>query len=428
MSVNLRGLAAQICFGVVDKGRSLSEELPKYAAKVEGKDKGLLQELCYGVLRYLPELECHIQQLMEKPLKGKQRVCHFLLLVGIYQLKYTRIPDHAAVSETVAATSSIKLKFLKNLVNAILRSYQRDPDLPENTSLAISHNHPGWFIKKLQSTYPQQWQQILNANMQRPPMWLRVNQAQSSSDDYLALLANTPIEVDAQQEKTGAIRLVNAVDVDKLPNFAKGMASIQDAAAQQSARLLDCQAGDIVLDCCAAPGGKTCHILEMSPNIASLTAIDIEESRLKRVQENLDRIGVKAKLQVADATAPEQWWDGSQFDRILLDAPCSATGVIRRHPDIKWLRKSQDIDALVILQAEILKKMWSLLKPGGTLLYATCSVLPEENAEQISQFIAEEPSASLIDLPEYQGKIGWQILPGEDDMDGFYYAKLLKAL
>ncbi len=427
MSVNIRALAAKCCFAVIDQGRSIADELPRQQSKVEGKDKALLQELCYGVLRYLPELESHISQFLDKPLKGKQRVFHFLLLVGVYQLKYTRIPDHAALNETVYATSALKNKHLKSLINAVLRNYLRSPQASAHSpSEAIQFNHPSWLINKLKAGY-EQWQDILTANQDKPPMWLRVNQLHGTVDDYLKKLAAANIDVEMTDKASKAIKLAHPVDVLKLPGFEQGDVSVQDAAAQQAARLLDAQSGEHVLDCCAAPGGKTCHVLEMSPSIASMTAIDIDEVRLSRVQENLTRLSLTAELVVADATQPEQWSKNQLFDRILLDAPCSATGVIRRHPDIKWLRKAADIDALAILQAQILRKMWSLLKPGGTLLYATCSILPQENSLQIEQFLSEQPDAKLIDLPEYQGKTGWQILPNESGMDGFYYAKLQKT-
>jgi 16S rRNA (cytosine967-C5)-methyltransferase len=435
MATNIRALAARCCFAVVDKGRSLSDELPKNQAKVEGKDKGLLQELCYGVLRYLPALEHELRQLMDKPLKGKQRVGHFLILVGIYQVKHTRIPDHAAVSETVAATKPLKCDFLRGLINGVLRNVQRnlareaakedtatlDKKLPD----AIKYSHPSWFIKKLQSAYPEQWQEILNANLERPPMWLRVNQLHHSVKQYLVLLDQADIEVALVDDKSSAIKLSSAIDVNKLPGFTDGWVSVQDGAAQQAAMLLNSQTGDAVLDCCAAPGGKTCHILELTPNLASMTAIDIEESRLLRVEENLTRLNLSANVIAADA-ASQEWWDGQQFDRILLDAPCSGTGVIRRHPDIKWLRKADDIEKLTVLQQQILKNIWSLLKPGGTLLYATCSILPEENIQQIQQFVSENSDAKLIPITNEQTDIGWQILPNEQSMDGFYYAKLEK--
>lgn len=438
MSINIRALAAKCTYAVIDQGRSLSDELPRQQDKLEGKDKGLLQEICYGVLRYLPELENDVRGLMKKPLTGKQRVFHFLILVGVYQIKYTRIPDHAAVSETVAATNQLKNKHLKGLINGVLRNYQRstesensDPSSKKPLADPVKYNHPGWFIKKVQAAYPDQWQNILLANQEKPPMWLRVNQQHHQVVEYQKLLDEAEIEYLTIEPLSGAIALTNAIDVNKLPGFQEGWVSIQDGAAQQAALLLDAQEGDVVLDCCAAPGGKTCHILEFTPNLKSVTAIDIEETRLVRVKENLQRLNLDANVIAGDASKPETWWDNQLFDRILLDAPCSGTGVIRRHPDIKWLRKATDIDTLRVLQQDILKNIWSLLKPGGTLLYATCSILPEENSEQIKDFITQQSDAELISLPEDGSNIGWQLLPhpkmqNNPSMDGFYYAKLRK--
>ncbi len=434
--INIRALAAKCCYSVIDQGRSLSDELPKQQDKADLKDKGLLQEICYGVLRYLPELEHDVRALMQKPLTGKQRVFHFLLLVGVYQIKYMRIPDHAAVSETVAATGALKNRQMKALINGVLRNFVRASESntqkkQETLPASIEYNHPSWFIKKVQQGYPTKWQQILAANQQKPPMWLRVNQQHHTSTQYQSLLATVEIDVSTIEPLSHAIELTRPTDVTKLPGFEQGWISVQDGAAQQAARLLDCQQGDVVLDCCAAPGGKTCHILEQKPDIASMTAIDVEASRLIRVEENLTRLGLTAKVIAADAANAKTWWDGQQFDRILLDAPCSGTGVIRRHPDIKWLRKATDIDALVILQQQILKETWSLLKPGGTLLYATCSILPQENSEQIKHFLNNNTDAELVSIDgndkSEEGTLGWQLLPGEENMDGFYYAKLLKT-
>ena len=434
---NIRALAAKCCYAVIDQGRSLSDELPRQQDKAALKDKGLLQEICYGVLRYLPELEHDVRALMQKPLTGKQRVFHFLLLVGVYQIKYMRTPDHAAVSETVAATGTLKNRQMKSLVNGVLRNFVR---ASENSSLhkketlptSIEYNHPSWFIKKVQQGYPKQWQNILTANQQKPPMWLRVNQQHQTIATYQELLTAAKIDIKAINSLSDAIELAHPTDVTKLPGFEQGWISVQDGAAQQAAKLLDCQQGDVVLDCCAAPGGKTCHILEQTPDIASMTAIDVEASRLVRVEENLSRLGLKAKVIAADAANSKAWWDGQQFDRILLDAPCSGTGVIRRHPDIKWLRKATDIDSLVILQQQILKEIWSLLKPGGTLLYATCSILPQENSNQIECFLKDNNDAQLVDIEtnntQEEGILGWQLLPGEKNMDGFYYAKLIKTI
>jgi 16S rRNA (cytosine967-C5)-methyltransferase len=438
-AINIRALAAKCCYSVIDQSRSLGDELPKQQEKALTKDKGLLQEICYGVMRYLPELENDVRGLMQKPLTGKQRVFHFLLLVGVYQIKYMRIPDHAAVSETVAATSTLKNRHMKALINGVLRNFVRASEKAIKTDatnstvpISIQYNHPSWFIKKVQESYPEQWQQILSANQQKPPMWLRVNKQHHSSSSYQKLLASAEIPINSVDPLSEAIELTHPIDVLKLPGFEQGWVSIQDGAAQQAARLLNCQKGDVVLDSCAAPGGKTCHILEQTPDISSMTAIDIEANRLVRVQENLTRLGLQANIITADAANSKTWWQGQYFDRILLDVPCSATGVIRRHPDIKWLRKASDIDALVVLQQQILKETWSLLKPGGTLLYATCSILPQENSKQIEQFIENNTDAKLIPLDSEQKQsaektIGWQLLPGEKNMDGFYYAKLLKV-
>lgn len=438
MTVNIRALAAKCCYAVIDQGRSLSDELPKQQDKLIGKDKGLLQEICYGVLRYLPELENDVRHLVQKPIKGKQRVFHFLLLVGVYQIRYMRIPNHAAVSETVSATKPLKNSHMKGLVNAVLRGFIRtleaeskqDDGTNKKLPDPIKYNHPSWFIKKVQQGYPEQWVDILTANQNKPPMWLRVNQQHHTSEQYQTLLTEAEIKIANIDPKSQAIALEKPVDVTKLPGFEQGWVSIQDGAAQQAARLLDCQPNDVVLDCCAAPGGKTCHIIEQTPDISSMTAIDIEEVRLTRVHENLARLKLSAKVIAADA-ASKDWWDGEQYDRILLDAPCSGTGVIRRHPDIKWLRKADDIDKLVILQQQILDNIWSLLKPGGTLLYATCSILPEENCQQIERFVKENKDAQLIaitdnNLDTEESAIGWQLLPDTENMDGFYYAKLIK--
>lgn len=427
MSANLRASAAKCLLAVIDKGRSLGDELPKQLEKVSPSDKGLLQECCYGVLRVLPELEHHVRELMDKPLVGKQRVVHFLLLVGLYQLKYLRIPDHACVAETVNACQALKCHYLKGLVNAVLRNYQRQQDAINNTEKlpdAIKYNHPGWFLKKLQEGYPNDWQSIIAANQQRPPMWIRVNTLKQGIDEYLDKLSTQGIEVSKIDEFSGAILLSKAVDVYQLPGFEQGHVSVQDGAAQQAAVILGSQPAERILDCCAAPGGKTCHILERQPHLSQLIAIDIEEQRLTRVCENLSRLSLQAEVLAADA-AKQDWWDGKPFDRILLDAPCSGTGVIRRHPDIKWLRKAKDIDTLTKLQAQILDNCWSLLKPGGVLLYATCSILPEENSGQINAFLSKTSNATLLNI-EQSVTQDWQIKTGESAMDGFYYALIKK--
>ncbi|SET68971.1 16S rRNA (cytosine(967)-C(5))-methyltransferase RsmB [Thalassotalea agarivorans] len=428
MAANIRALAAKALFQVVDKGRSLSDVLPELQQKAEAKDKALLQEICYGVLRVLPELEASLKDLVTKPLKGKTRSTHFLMLVGAYQLKYMRIPDHAAINETVNATKALKTDFLRGMVNGVLRNLQRNqPSIDENASDPVKFNHPSWFIKQIKNAYPQQWQNILENNQHKPPMWLRANARTNSAQEYVSLLGQANISVVRIDSNSDAILLEKPTDVSVLPGFEQGAVSVQDGAAQQAATLINCQANERILDICAAPGGKTCHMLELTPDIAEMVAIDIDGNRLARVQENLERISLNAELIEADASQPKTWWDGKQFDRILLDAPCSATGVIRRHPDIKWLRKASDIDVLVELQQQILDASWQLLKPGGTLLYATCSILPQENKDQVDAFLKRQSDATLVPIEQSQDDIGWQILPNEHSMDGFYYAKIMKS-
>lgn len=424
--MNVRAEAANVLYLVVDKGQSLSTALPAAQQNIRPRDHALLQEICYGALRYLPRLETIANHLMDKPLKGKQRVFHHLILVGIYQLSFMRIPAHAAVGETVEGTKTLKGPRLRGLINAVLRNYQRNQE--ELDQVAVSHNagkygHPSWLLKLLQAAYPEQWESIVEANNQKAPMWLRVNHQHHSRDEYLELLKNANIDSSAHSEALDAIKLDAPIDVHALPGFEKGWVSVQDAAAQLSLNYLTPKDGELILDCCAAPGGKTAHILERTQN-SDVVAIDCDENRLKRVHENLKRLNLQAKVICGDARNPQEWWQGEQFDRILLDAPCSATGVIRRHPDIKWLRRADDIEALAELQSEILDAMWQQLKPGGTLVYATCSITPQENRDQVVNFLNRTSDATL-DGSDMENP-GRQILPGEDDMDGFYYAVLRK--
>ncbi|MCJ8301913.1 16S rRNA (cytosine(967)-C(5))-methyltransferase RsmB [Shewanella sp.] len=425
--MNLRALAAKVAFQVLEKGTSLSVALPDQQKHLEsGKDKALLAELSYGVMRHLPQLDKLVSDCMSKPLKGKQRIVHQLLLIGCYQLYFTRIPSHAAISETAEACRQLKFEGLVKVVNGVLRNIQRqEKPLPtDNDTLAF--NTPAWIVKRLKAAYPENWQEVIEQSHQRPPMWLRNNKQSQTRDEYLAALAE--IEIPASAGKSSdAILLESPRDVAQLPGFEQGAASVQDGAAQWAATLLAPKDGELVLDACAAPGGKTCHLLELA-NI-ELVAVDFDEKRLERVQQNLDRLSLKAKLVHGDAADIDSWWQGDKFDRILLDAPCSATGVIRRHPDIKWLRKQTDIDELASLQSKILDHCWQWLKPGGTLLYATCSILPQENEQQIRSFLARADDATLVPISEQPNPddIGWQITPGTENMDGFYYARLVKG-
>ncbi len=426
--MNVRALAAKAIFNVLEKGVSLSVALPDQQQHLtNGKDKALLAELCYGVMRQLPQLDKCVSDCLSKPFKAKQRILHQLLLVGCYQLYFTRIPAHAAISETAEACRQMKFDGLVKVVNGVLRNIQRK-EAPLNTDNdTLKYNTPAWFIKRLKSAYPESWADIIEQSHQRPPMWLRNNQLSQTRDEYLTLLAEQEIEASAG-DSDDAILLSSPKDVTQLPGFAEGSASVQDGAAQWAATLLTPQADELVLDACAAPGGKTCHTIECEPSI-SMVAVDFDAKRLERVQQNLDRLNLKAQVIHGDAADIDSWWQGDKFDRILLDAPCSATGVIRRHPDIKWLRKNSDIEELALLQQQIIDHCWKWLKPGGTMLYATCSILPQENSQQIEQFLQRTPDAALAPIAQQSSAddIGWQILPGQNNMDGFYYARLIKA-
>ncbi|MCO6524002.1 MAG: 16S rRNA (cytosine(967)-C(5))-methyltransferase RsmB [Candidatus Schmidhempelia sp.] len=418
--INLRAVAAKAIYEVLEQGRSLSSVLPLLQTSLNDRDKALTAEICFGILRTLPEQEFMIQQLMDKVMTGKNRIVHYLLMVGIYQLVYTRVPSHAAVAETVNAVGSISKRHFKGLINAILREFQRQQVLLKqkfqqqgNTTL-----HPTWLIKRWQQHYPDNWQTIIAANNQKPPMWLRVNQRYHSTTEYLQKLIENNIEATSSQKITGAIRLIKPVPVNELPGFDKGWVTVQDLSAQYAATLLEPKAHETILDLCAAPGGKTTHILEIAPQ-ANVWAVDIDDGRLKRLNDNLIRLNLSATVKVGDGRYPELWCQDTLFDRILLDAPCSATGVIRRHPDIKWLRRNSDIDELALLQQQILFAIWPYLKPGGTLVYSTCSILAEENNLQIKGFLNKVNNAKLE-----RNMI--QLLPDEKGGDGFFYAVLKK--
>lgn len=434
--MNTRALAAKVLNQVVEQGQSLSQALPAAQQDLNPKDKALVQMLCYGVLRTLPRLDFFCRSLMQKPLKGKQRELHFLILVGFYQLLYTRIPSHAAVGETVSGAKALKKQALKGMVNGVLRNFLREQEtLIEQAEQqdTLKYCHPSWLVKRLQSAYGEEKAaQIMENNNQQAPMWLRVNNLHHSRPEYKALLDAAELDsfVAIDTENSNALRLEKATDVYKLPGFAEGWVSVQDGAAQLAAHYLGAQPNELILDACAAPGGKTVHALELQPSIKQMVAVDADAKRLLRVQENLDRLNLQATVIHGDASKPDDWWDGEQFDRILCDAPCSATGVIRRHPDIRWLRRDSDIAELVALQKSILKALWAKLKPGGILLYATCSILPDENELQVQHFLQMTTDATLIPLSDQYNSStqGRQLLPNENAMDGFYYAKLQKAL
>ncbi|MBB4861837.1 16S rRNA (cytosine967-C5)-methyltransferase [Pseudomonas nitritireducens] len=432
MSTNPRLAAARALAAVLAGRASLGSSLPTQLENVEPRDRGLVQELAFGAARWQPRLSTLAARLLQKPFKAGDRDVEALLLVGLYQLLYTRIPPHAAIGETVGCADKLKKPWAKGLLNAVLRRAQRESEslLAEvDKDPAARLAHPRWLQKALKQQWPEQYEAICAANNSHPPMTLRVNRRHGSRDAYLEELNRVGFEATACEFSRDGINLVQPCDVRELPGFAEGRISVQDEAAQLAADLLELAPNQRVLDACCAPGGKTCHLMEAEPALAGVVAVDLEESRLVRVRENLARLQLKAELFAADARDTARWWDGKPFQRILLDAPCSATGVIRRHPDIKLTRTAEDIPALAQLQGELLDALWATLEVGGVLVYATCSVMPQENSEQIAAFLSRTPGARELDLPGTWGikqPHGRQLFPQQTGHDGFYYAKLIK--
>ena len=430
--MNPRLAAARALTAVLSGKASLGSSLPPQLDKVEHHDRALAQDLAFGAARWQPRLQLLAEKLLEKPFKAADKDVEALLLIGLYQLLHSRIPEHAAIGETVGCAGALKKPWAKGLLNAVLRRAQREHEaiFAELDRDPVLHTaHPRWLQKALKAHWPDHWQAICAANNAHPPLILRVNRRHGSRDAYLIELRTAGIAAEPCTYSRDGVRLLQPCDVTTLPGFKDGRVSVQDEAAQLAADLLELAPGQRVLDACAAPGGKTCHLLEVEPTLAEVVAVDLEAKRLARVRENLDRLQLDATLIAADGRDTGAWWDGQPFQRILLDAPCSATGVIRRHPDIKLTRQADDITALAQLQGELLDALWPTLEVGGVLLYATCSVLPTENREVIGAFLARTPGARELDLPAGFGLTqphGRQLLPQQDGHDGFYYAKLIK--
>ncbi|KAF1010844.1 MAG: Ribosomal RNA small subunit methyltransferase B [Pseudomonas fluorescens] len=430
--MNPRLAAARALAAVLSGKASLNSSLPTQLEKVEERDRAFTQDLAFGTARWQPRLSILAENLLQKPFKAADADVEALLLVGLYQLLYTRVPAHAAIGETVGCADKLKKPWAKVLLNAVLRRAQRESEALMaglERDPVVRTAHPRWLQKSLKAFWPEQWEAICAANNAHLPMILRVNRRHHRRDAYLALLGEAGIAAAPCTYSRDGIVLEAATDVRNLPGFSEGWISVQDEAAQLAADLLDLAPGQRVLDACCAPGGKTCHILEAEPALAGVVAVDLEAKRLVRVRENLDRLGLNAELIAADGRDTAAWWDGKPFQRILLDAPCSATGVIRRHPDIKLTRQPDDIAALAVLQGELLDAMWATLDVGGILLYATCSTLPTENTEVIEAFLARTSGARELDLNTEAGirqPHGRQLLAQEGGHDGFYYAKLIK--
>ena len=408
--------------GQVLAGRNLShalESLWRAQPRLSPQQRAASQDMSYGVLRHYGQLQALLKQLLRQPLDDSRVT--FLLLVALYQLEYGHAVHYAVVDHAVKAAAQLKLPWAKSLVNAVLRNFlRRRTQLLEQIGAdeVARYSYPPWWIGRIKQQYPTQWPALLDAGNQRPPMTLRVNQRQSRAPDYLAELARAGIA--ARLLDGSAIVLERPLAVEKLPGFATGAVSVQDYGAQFAAPWLELREGLRVLDACCAPGGKTGHILETAA--VTLTALDQDAKRLERVGENLRRLGLNATLAVGDAAKPDAWWDGQSFDRILADVPCSASGIVRRHADIKWLRREQDVPAFAAQQAAILRGLWPLLAIGGKLLYVTCSIFADENQQQIEAFLQLQTNARQQPLP---GLASGQLLPC-DQHDGFFYALLEK--
>ncbi len=457
MKMDARHIATQVLTQVIGERHSLSDCLDSYLPRLDDRrDRALAQALCYGVLRWLPRLQALLELLLRKSLKAKDCDIQVLLLMGLYQQLYLRIPPHAAIAATVEVTRTLKKTWATGLVNAVLRHFQRQrdallTDIDSEPSAKLAH--PPWLLKRLQRDWAMEWERIVEANNAHPPLTLRVNTRSMSRDTLLEHFREANIAAAPTPDTACGITLESPThpllkeEIDlyqkgevppfikgemggiyNLPGFAQGWVSVQDGAAQLAAELLDVPAGARVLDACAAPGGKTAHLLEHY-DISLLLALDNQQVRIEKLAKTLRRLHLSAEQRCADASQPDTWWDGSPFDRVLLDVPCSGSGVIRRHPDIKYLRQPSDITGLAAQQKRLLEALWPLLKQDGKLLYVTCSVFAEENHLQIRDFLATQPDACEMKLAVEWGHAlpyGRQILPGESDMDGFYYACLSK--
>ena len=392
-------------------------------------DRAFVKALVYGFCRHYWSLKAISNELLSKPLRKKDQDIHIVLMLGIYQLKYLETPAHAAISESVDCCRELKKPWATKMINACLRRFDREQFEPNSDNLEADTNHPLWLVKALKKAYPAHSSKIIEANNTPAPLTLRVNRKQHDPEQYQELLLAEGLSAKRGEYGPEALILDRPVPVTALPGFAEGSASVQDEAAQICAHALRLLPNSRVLDACAAPGGKSCHMLELEPSI-DLTCIDKDEKRCATIQENLSRLNLSARVIAEAAELTSNWWDKAYFDRILADVPCSSTGVIRRHPDIKMLREPEEVEALNRIQARLLDALWQTLAPGGLLLYSTCSILPEENEEQICRFISEHSDASALPIPALtisRQEFGYQVLPGESNMDGFYYCLLEKS-
>lgn len=429
----LRAAIAECLELVIAGGFSLDRALEQYRPRLgDPREQGFLQECVYGVLRHVFSLRASLADVLERPLRSRETLLECLLLAGIYQLREMSCPPHAVVNESVAACQLLDRGWAKGLVNAVLRNTERRGQALQagaDEGPEAQWDHPQWLIGKLAKAWPDDWQALLTAANARPPLSLRVNALRVTRDDYLAQLLAAGIQASAVSAAPQAVVLAQAMPVRELPGFAEGLCSVQDLAAQLAAPLLAPRAGHRVLDACAAPGGKTMHLLELTAGQIDLLALDLNDTRLGAIRESVTRLGLACAIRQGDAGDPDSWWDGVPFDRILLDAPCSGSGVIRRHPDIKLHRRPEDLAALADTQRRLLDQLWPTLAAGGLMLYATCSVLPAENEHLVREFCAAQTDCEVLPIEVSWGRAtghGRQILTGEERMDGFFYSLLRK--
>jgi len=434
---NVRALAASAIYPLLMHTGSLNQSLVNALDLCPEKDRPLLQQLCYGTARNFPRLLCIADSLMDRPLRERDNDVLAALLVGLYQLLEMRIPSHAAISETVEAVHQLDRGSLSGLINAVLRRFDREKEEILDAlydDITFHYNHPDWFIQKLKANWPEFWETILEENNHQAPLTLRVNRQHVSRETYKTLLEEAGHACEYTRWSTDGLVLAEPCDVNLLPHFAQGWASVQDEAAQLAAHLVDPQPNERILDACAAPGGKLCHLIEHAnsgeqhENPAIIEALEIDRRRAKRITENLERLGQSCNLMVGDASESD-WWNQEPYDKMLVDAPCSATGVIRRNPDIKILRTGEAIHQLSSIQMAILKNLWPMLKAGGTLVYATCSIFSQENDKLIKRFISQTNDAEHIPIAAEWGierPYGRQLFPQRNGHDGFYYAVIKK--
>ena len=430
----LRAQAALALHAVLGEGRSLKAVLAECLPTIaDPRDRALLEAICFAVLRHRRRYEAVLATWLAKPLPKRDHTTQCLLLAGLAQLDELGLSAYAAVAATAEAARQIDRASQVGLVNAILRRATREP-WPQAKNLGELSSHPDWLLRRLAEDWPSQVDEIAMANNRQAPLWLRINSARISRDDYRQKLSQEGVDALAPTLPAAALRLDDKRAPEVLPGWREGEISVQDGAAQLAGDALPFAANARVLDACAAPGGKTAQLATRLGPTDELLAIDVDARRLRKVEENLQRLGLasdRVRLRAADVGETATWWDGRPFDAILLDAPCSATGIIRRQPDIKWHRREKDIVALAALQARLLDALWITLAPGGHLLYATCSLLKAENEAQVDALLRRQPEAEVVALPAHYGHAsgaGRQRFPGEDGMDGFFYALLRKAL